>query len=119
MPPNAACVVSLIDRLIHNCEIIALDGTSYRLKEADERASKRTQTAAGYQEIMSTHRRQHLPLPAHWTPAEVLAVFELLDLLRDQLWHYYRDAIQYALREQLSNDRDPRQYDLPLDINPL
>ena len=36
--PNAACVVSLIDRLVHRCEIVALDGQSYRLKEAKRRA---------------------------------------------------------------------------------
>jgi DNA replication protein DnaC len=41
--PNAACVVSLIDRLTHNAEIIALDGKSYRLKEAQERAERRAQ----------------------------------------------------------------------------
>ena len=45
--PNAACVVSLIDRLIHNSEIIALDGKSYRLKEAEERAAKRKQRRTG------------------------------------------------------------------------
>jgi DNA replication protein DnaC len=45
--PNAACVVSLIDRLIHNCEVIALDGKSYRLKEAEERAAKRKQRRTG------------------------------------------------------------------------
>lgn len=36
--PNAACVVSLIDRLVHHAEVIALEGESYRLKEAKERA---------------------------------------------------------------------------------
>ena len=41
--PNAACVVSLIDRLTHNCEVIALEGESYRLKEAQERAEQRAQ----------------------------------------------------------------------------
>jgi DNA replication protein DnaC len=39
--PNAACVVSLVDRLIHNAEVIAIDGESYRLKEARERAEQR------------------------------------------------------------------------------
>ena len=39
--PNAACVVSLIDRLVHNAEIIAIDGESYRLKEARERTEQR------------------------------------------------------------------------------
>lgn len=37
--PNAACVVSLIDRLVHKAEIIAIEGKSYRLKEAQERAA--------------------------------------------------------------------------------
>ena len=39
--PNAACVVSLIDRLIHNAEVIAIEGESYRLKEAKERSEQR------------------------------------------------------------------------------
>jgi DNA replication protein DnaC len=39
--PNAACVVSLIDRLIHNAEVIAIEGDSYRLKEAKERTEQR------------------------------------------------------------------------------
>ncbi len=39
--PNAACVVSLIDRLVHHSEIIAIEGDSYRMKEAQERASQR------------------------------------------------------------------------------
>jgi DNA replication protein DnaC len=38
--PNAACVASLIDRLVHHAEILAIDGESYRLKEANERAQK-------------------------------------------------------------------------------
>jgi DNA replication protein DnaC len=39
--PNAACVVSLVDRLVHNAEVIAIEGESYRLKEAQERAEQR------------------------------------------------------------------------------
>ena len=39
--PNAACVVSLVDRLIHHAEILRLEGESYRLKEAQERAEQR------------------------------------------------------------------------------
>jgi DNA replication protein DnaC len=44
--PNAPCVVSLIDRLIHHAEIIAIEAESYRLKEARERASQRQASAA-------------------------------------------------------------------------
>jgi DNA replication protein DnaC len=39
--PNAACVVTLVDRLVHRSEILTLAGDSYRLKEAQERAAKR------------------------------------------------------------------------------
>jgi len=39
--PNAACVVSLVDRLVHNAEVIAIEGDSYRLKEARERSEQR------------------------------------------------------------------------------
>jgi DNA replication protein DnaC len=42
--PGAACVVSLIDRLLHHAEIIAIEGDSYRLKEAQERAAQRRRT---------------------------------------------------------------------------
>ena len=37
--PNAACVVALIDRLVHHAEIIPIKGESYRHKEAQERAA--------------------------------------------------------------------------------
>lgn len=40
--PNAACVVSLIDRLIHHSEIMSIEGGSYRMKEAKERSKKKS-----------------------------------------------------------------------------
>ena len=40
--PNASCVVSLIDRLVHHSEVVAIEGESYRLKEAKDRAEQRT-----------------------------------------------------------------------------
>lgn len=39
--PGAACVTALIDRLTHHAEIIAIEGRSYRLKEAEERKAAR------------------------------------------------------------------------------
>jgi DNA replication protein DnaC len=39
--PNAACVVTLIDRLVHRAEIAVLEGKSYRLKEAEERTARK------------------------------------------------------------------------------
>lgn len=35
--PSAACVVALVDRLVHKAEIVRIDAESYRLKEAKER----------------------------------------------------------------------------------
>ena len=40
--PNAACAVALIDRLTHHADIIAIEGESYRKREA-EQAQKRKQ----------------------------------------------------------------------------
>jgi DNA replication protein DnaC len=49
--PHAACTVTLVDRLVHRSELIEIDGDSYRLKEAKERAaakaSSRRQKRAG------------------------------------------------------------------------
>lgn len=39
--PNAACVVTLVDRLMHRAEMVDIDAESYRLKEAAERAETR------------------------------------------------------------------------------
>ena len=37
--PDAACVVALVDRLIHRAEILPIEAESYRLKEAKDRAA--------------------------------------------------------------------------------
>ena len=42
--PNAACVVTLVDRLVHRAEIVALEGKSYRLKEAQERTARKAKS---------------------------------------------------------------------------
>lgn len=39
--PNATCVVTLVDRLTHCAEIVPIEGESYRLKEAKERAERK------------------------------------------------------------------------------
>lgn len=44
--PNAACVVTLVDRLLHRAEILALEGKSYRLKEAQERVARKAKSRA-------------------------------------------------------------------------
>lgn len=44
--PNAACVVSLVDRLVHRSEIVRIEGESYRKKEAEERLAGRARQRA-------------------------------------------------------------------------
>jgi DNA replication protein DnaC len=44
--PNATSVVALVDRLVHRSEILKIDGESYRLKEAQERAAQRAEARA-------------------------------------------------------------------------
>lgn len=39
--PNASCTVALIDRLIHNADIVLIEGESYRRREAEERKKGR------------------------------------------------------------------------------
>ena len=40
---NASCLVSIIDRLVHHAEIIAIEADSFRLKDSEEEAAKRKQ----------------------------------------------------------------------------
>jgi DNA replication protein DnaC len=42
--PNATCVGTLVDRLLHRAEIVGLEGESYRLKEAKERTALKAKT---------------------------------------------------------------------------
>lgn len=39
--PNAPCVVSIVDRLVHHSEIQPIDAKSYRMHEAAQRANKK------------------------------------------------------------------------------
>jgi len=41
--PNASTVVTIVDRLVHRCEIVQIDGDSYRLKESKEQARSAAQ----------------------------------------------------------------------------
>lgn len=38
--PNATCATALIDRVIHHADVLAIEGDSYRLREAEKRAAK-------------------------------------------------------------------------------
>ena len=63
-------------------------------------------------------RRGHTLLPDQWTPKQAMAAFELLDLLRDELWAQYGPAIQRAHRHDRTPRPDPRQLPIPLGDEP-
>jgi DNA replication protein DnaC len=63
--PNASCVVTLVDRLLHRCECIEIDADSYRLKEAKEREAARAKARATRRKKSQAHRVDdgQVPLP--------------------------------------------------------
>jgi DNA replication protein DnaC len=42
--PNATCATALIDRVIHHADVISIEGKSFRLREAENAASKKEKT---------------------------------------------------------------------------
>jgi hypothetical protein len=104
--PNAACVDSLVDRLMHRAEVVRIQDESYRAKEAQERMAARTkqrgQARRGPQGQTMTAPNNAAPLvPTHWSPEQALAVFECLHGLREALWTIYGPQVQQAWRDQL------------------
>jgi hypothetical protein len=48
-------------------------------------------------------------IPLTWTPEQALAVYELLDDLRERMWEIYDLRLQDLLREQLQPPGPRRQ----------
>jgi DNA replication protein DnaC len=46
--PSATSVVTLVDRLVHRAEVVAIDGESYRLREAKERTERKAKERAAH-----------------------------------------------------------------------
>ena len=61
--PNAACVVTLIDRLVHRAEILTLEGESFRLKETNELAARRAAQRAQAKPAKGAKLRLPLAVP--------------------------------------------------------
>jgi DNA replication protein DnaC len=55
--PNAACVVSIVDRLIHHAEILVIEGESYRMREAKQRAARKKATKPRQHRTRTTSHR--------------------------------------------------------------
>ena len=57
-----------------------------------------------------------IPRPS-WAPEEALAVFELIDDLRDKVWALYNLQLQDLLRQQCAPRREDRD-DMTFDHRP-
>ena len=42
--PNAACIVTLLDRLLHHAEVTVIEGESYRVRESEQESAARRRT---------------------------------------------------------------------------
>jgi hypothetical protein len=52
-------------------------------------------------------RQIDFAIPTYWSPEQALAVFELLDDLRDKIWAHYGLHLQQLLAEQQPNNPPP------------
>ena len=39
--PNATCIATLLDRLLHHADVTVIEGKSYRLRESEQEAAAR------------------------------------------------------------------------------
>lgn len=81
-------------------EVIAIEGESYRLKEAKERSG--------------IQRGLPLLIPDNWTLEQAQAVFEVFDDLRERIWEHYAIPLQEHYRQQRMQDAT----DPPLPVDP-
>lgn len=55
-----------------------------------------------------------ITLPTHWSPQQAVAVFEVLDELREHVWARYGLQIQQVLRDERSTTV-PAAHDIDID----
>ena len=63
-----------------------------------------TQSSAPPASTGTPHWATHIVIPTLWTPEQALAVFELLDALRDTVATLYADQLQAQLRQEQGGD---------------
>ena len=56
-----------------------------------------------------TDLRVLFEIPDYWTPEQALAVYELLDALRERILCHYQAQIEDALREECAPSQPPER----------
>jgi hypothetical protein len=81
-------------------------------KKRQPGSAKRAEASMSPQPTPSRPLTVPLAVPAYWTPDEALAVFELIDDLRDRIWSIYRPDLQHLMGQQRQpKPGDPREID--------
>lgn len=57
--PNAACVVSIVDRLVHHSEIVNIEAESFRLKEWKDNSAKKSAERAKKKKAIKTKEAEY------------------------------------------------------------
>lgn len=57
----------------------------------------------------------HFDIPAYWTPEEALAVYDLLNELRDAILNHYGEPLFELIREQYVPSNAPEAPPIPFD----
>jgi hypothetical protein len=52
-------------------------------------------------------------IPDYWSPEQALAVYELLDALREQVWDRYGEQITERMRREYAEQQARAQLELP------
>jgi hypothetical protein len=123
--PNAACVLSLLDRLVHNAEIIQIEGESHRLKEAKERSEARRKGRAARKRKsppsplpMTDCSPTEAPMfpnssiPPYWSPEQALAVYEFREELRERIGDRYGEQSTERMRFEYEEQQRLAQLEL-------
>lgn len=79
-----------------------------RRQRREARAFDRVPDDAGASHAAGLPHAIPLPIPTCWTPEQAIAVFELVDDLRERIWSFYQVDLQELTRQQHQPDRvDP------------
>ena len=70
--PNASCATALIDRVIHHADVITIEGTSYRLREAEIATAQRKAPRKKGRKFEELARRIEDEVHAKRSPARLL-----------------------------------------------
>jgi len=71
-----------------------------RRKRRNARILDRASDHARIPNVVGLRHAIPVQIPTCWTPEQAIAVFELVDDLREQIWAFYQTEVQEMARQQ-------------------